>query len=63
MEWTTTEFTDEEVAVDEWRAGQLESLGISKRLARRFAGVVDWHDVAQLVERGCPPELALEIAR
>jgi hypothetical protein len=25
--------------------------------------LVDWHEVARLVEKGCPPELALEIAR
>jgi hypothetical protein len=66
MEWTTTtdiELSDEDIAVAEWQAEQLEGLGIPRRLARKFAEVVDWHDVAQLVDRGCPPELALEIAR
>jgi hypothetical protein len=28
-----------------------------------FADLVDWHAIAELVERGCPPRLALEIAR
>ena len=28
-----------------------------------FAALVDWHEVAALVARGCPPDLALEIAR
>jgi len=32
-------------------------------VAEKFAGVVDWHEIARLVERGCPPRLALEIAR
>jgi hypothetical protein len=68
MEWTTTsielfEPADEDIAVAEWRAWQLERLGIPDDLARTFAEAVDWHDVAHLVERGCPPELALEIAR
>jgi hypothetical protein len=62
MEWTPT-LTEEEIAVAEWRAGQLERLGVSERLARKFGDVVDWHDVAHLVERGCPPDLALEIVR
>jgi hypothetical protein len=67
MEWTTDielyEPTDEDIAVAEWQAGQLERLGVSERLAQTFAELVDWHDVAHLVERGCPPNLALEIAR
>jgi hypothetical protein len=41
----------------------LQRLGLSRLLARRFADNVDWHDVAALVERGCPPELALRIVR
>jgi len=31
--------------------------------ARAAANVVDWRDVAYLVQKGCPPELALDIAR
>jgi hypothetical protein len=32
-------------------------------IASAVASVVDWHEIARLVERGCPPELALEIVR
>jgi hypothetical protein len=32
-------------------------------IAETFAGLVDWHALAALVERGCSPELGLEIAR
>jgi hypothetical protein len=55
--------TDEELAIQTWRAEQLRRLGLSRILAETFAGLVDWHDVAALVARGCSPELALEIAR
>jgi hypothetical protein len=55
--------TDEELAIQAWRTEQLRRLGLSRILAQRFAGLVDWHEVAALVARGCPPELALEIAR
>ncbi len=54
---------DEALAVQGWRAEQLGRLGVSRTLARRFAGLVDWHDVAALVARGCEPDLALDIAR
>lgn len=53
----------EDRLVRDWRALQLQRLGLSRLLARRFADIVDWHDVATLVERGCPPELALRIVR
>jgi hypothetical protein len=46
-----------------WRAEQLGRLGLPRVLAETFAGLVDWHEIAALVARGCPPELALEIAR
>jgi hypothetical protein len=54
---------DEEILVHEWRVEQLRSLGLRAAIAERFAALVDWHDIAALVERGCPPELALEIVR
>jgi hypothetical protein len=54
---------NEDLVVREWRSRQLQRLGLSQLLAGRFAGVVDWHEVADLVERGCPPELALRIVR
>jgi hypothetical protein len=55
--------TDEELMIQAWRAEQLRRLGLSRILAETFAGLVDWHEIAALVARGCPPELALEIAR
>jgi len=55
--------TDEELSIHAWRAEQLRGLGVSRILAEMFAALVDWHEVAALVARGCPPELALEIAR
>jgi hypothetical protein len=53
----------EEVRVNAWRVEQLAKLGLSTVIANAVATFVDWHDVARLVEKGCPPELALEIAR
>jgi hypothetical protein len=55
------EWVDEEILVHEWRAEQLERLGLSRLVAEGFAGRVDWHDLARLVARGCSPELALDI--
>jgi hypothetical protein len=55
--------TDEELLIRAWRAEQLRRLGLSRILAETFAALVDWHEVAALVARGCSPELALEIAR
>jgi hypothetical protein len=57
------ERTEEEQLVHEWRAEQLEILGLSRVVAETFASQVDWHQVANLVKRGCPAELALEIVR
>jgi hypothetical protein len=52
---------DEEILVHEWRAEQLERLGLSRLMAQGFAGRVDWHDLAALMARGCSPDLALDI--
>jgi hypothetical protein len=57
------ETTDEELQIHAWRAEQLRRLGLPRILAETFAGLVDWHEVAALVARGCSPQLALEIAR
>jgi hypothetical protein len=57
------EDTDEEAKVQFWRVEQLRKLGLSSRIARDVAGLVDWHEIAALVARGCPAELALEIVR
>ena len=46
-----------------WRVEQLSGLGLSQVIASVVASFVDWHEVARLVERGCAPELALEIVR
>jgi hypothetical protein len=54
---------DEEVLVHAWRVEQLRLLGLSQTLAEIYAVLVDWHEIANLVARGCAPELALEIAR
>lgn len=49
--------------VHAWRTEQLRRLGLSRVLAETFADRVDWHAIAELVDRGCAPELALEIVR
>ena len=46
-----------------WRTEQLFRLGLPRILAYAFAETVDWHELAALVERGCPLALALEIVR
>ena len=53
----------EQVRVYAWRIEQLGKLGLSSVIADAVASVVDWHEVARLVDKGCPPELAVEIAR
>jgi hypothetical protein len=55
--------SDEDQLVRAWREEQLRQLGLLPVLARAFADHVDWHDIAALVRRGCPPMLALEIVR
>jgi hypothetical protein len=52
---------DEHSRVHEWRVGQLTRLGIPEPLADALAARVDWHQIAALVQRGCPPWLALRI--
>jgi hypothetical protein len=53
----------EKIRVYTWRVEQLKVLGVSPVIASAVANMVDWHDVERLVHRGCPPELALDIAR
>ena len=53
----------EETRIYAWRVEQLAKLGLSTVIADAVASFVDWHEVARLVQKGCPPELALEIAR
>jgi hypothetical protein len=47
--------------VHNWRVSQLTRLGISGSLAEIYADRIDWHQIARLVQRGCPPHLALRI--
>jgi hypothetical protein len=56
-------FGEEDVLVHDWRTEQLHRLGLHRILAEAFADFVDWHVIAKLVERGCPPQLALDIVR
>jgi hypothetical protein len=53
----------DEAVVHNWRVAQLVRLGIPALLAETSADHVDWHQVAKLVQRGCPPLLALRIVR
>ena len=65
-------YTDNEVPAEQegeaagvraWRAQQLGRLGLPWIVAEAVADQVDWHSLADLVERGCPLSLALEIVR
>ena len=51
----------EELLVHNWRVDRLTQLGVPGSLAEVYADRLDWHQVARLVQRGCPPELALRI--
>ena len=54
---------DEKLLVHNWRVARLTQLGIPGSLAEVNADHLDWHQVARLVQRGCPSRLALRIAR
>jgi hypothetical protein len=49
--------------VHDWRVFQLKRLGVPSLLAESYADSIDWHQVARLVQRGCPPLTALRIVR
>ena len=49
--------------VHKWRVARLACLGIPWPVAEAAAGHVDWHQITALVQRGCPPRLALRILR
>ena len=49
------------VTVHNWRVSQLTRLGIPAAHAEVYADRLDWHQIAKLVLRGCPPRLALRI--
>jgi hypothetical protein len=50
-------------AVVAWRTERLSEAGLPRELARRVAAdcAYDLHAVLELVDRGCPAELALRI--
>jgi hypothetical protein len=51
----------DESSAHNWRAPQLERLGIPGPLAEIYADRLDWHQMARLVRCGCPPPLALRM--
>jgi hypothetical protein len=53
----------EKLLVHNWRVARLTGLGIPGALAEVNADLLDRHQVARLVQRGCPPRLALRIVR
>ena len=57
------EESEEDARIYAWRVEQLSELGLSSVVASAAATFVDWHEIARLVERGCSPQLALEIVR
>jgi hypothetical protein len=63
VEAETSGESEEGARVYAWRVEQLSGLGLSHVIASAVATFVDWHEIAGLVERGCSPELALEIVR
>jgi hypothetical protein len=46
-----------------WRRDQLVACGVPRRMAAGLAGkpTCDVHQMIDLVERGCPPDLAVRI--
>ena len=46
-----------------WRVDQLKRLGLPGLYAEIYADSVDWHQIARLVQGGCPPLLAISIIR
>lgn len=51
----------EDDRVHEWRVMQLNRLGLAWPVADAVADRIDWHEVAKLVQRGCPATLAVAI--
>jgi hypothetical protein len=51
----------DESSVHNWRAFQLKRLGMPGPLAEIYADRIDWHQIARLVQHGCPLRLALRI--
>ena len=51
----------DEPLIHDWQARQLTRFGMPAALAEAVADHVDWHQIAALIRRGCPPRLALQI--
>ena len=53
----------EQERIERWRSEMLERAGYAPRDAAELAGRadVDLHHAIDLVERGCPPDVALRI--
>jgi hypothetical protein len=49
--------------VERWRADELERAGFEPRAAAEIAARhdIDLHRAVEMLHRGCPPELALQI--
>jgi hypothetical protein len=59
---TSREDIDPETcAVHAWRVSRLTGLGLARMVAEAVADQVDWHEVARLVQHGCPASLAVAI--
>jgi hypothetical protein len=52
-----------DLLVHKWRVSQLTRLGVPQLLADVYADRLDWHQIAQLVQHGCPVRLTIRIAR
>jgi len=54
---------DDRAEEERWRTRRLISAGFPTALARRLARTdrIDLHRLLELVDRGCPPELAARI--
>jgi hypothetical protein len=69
MKWTADDheaigddiISKDDSSVHDWRVAQLARLGVPGTLAENYADQIDWHQIAALVRRGCPPLLALRI--
>jgi len=51
---TTYQADGDERLVHNWRVDRLTRLGVPGSLAEVYADRLDWHQVARLVQRGCP---------
>lgn len=63
MRHQASHFTPSDPGAVPWRRRRLEHAGFQAELAQRLAGDrrFDLHAVLELIDRGCPPELAARI--